>query len=97
VLEEGGEEGITLAPVLEGGDDGRVLEEGGPALVGGKLVFGGDSNDDPLLEEGGPALVGGKLVFGGDSNDEFCPSACPKKYIDMKIRSTIVRIEADLV
>ena len=74
-----------------------MLEEGGPALVDGELVFGGDSNDDPLLEEGGPALVDGELVFGGDSNDEFCPSACPNTYIDMKIRSTIVRIEADLV
>ena len=90
---EGGED-ITFAPVLEGGDGGRALGEGVPALVDGELVFGGDSNDDPLLEEGVPAL---ELVFGGDSNDEFCPSACPKKYIDMKIRSTIVRIEADLV
>jgi hypothetical protein len=59
------------------------LEEGGPALVDGELVFGGDSNDDPLLEEGGPALVDGELVFGGDSNDEFCPCASPKKYMDM--------------
>ena len=72
---DGGED-ITLAPVLEeeaAGDGGRVLEEGGAALVDGELVFG------------------------GDSNDEFCPSACPNTYIDMKIRSTIVRIEADLV
>ena len=93
---EGGED-ITFAPVLEGGDGGRALGEGGAALVDGELVFGGDSNDDPLLEESGAALVDGELVFGGDSNVEFCPSACPKKYIDIKIRSMIVRIEADLV
>jgi hypothetical protein len=70
------------------------LEEGGPALVDGELVFGGDSNDDPLLEEGGPALVDGELVFGGDSNDEFCPCASPKKYMDMQTRNTIVIIDA---
>jgi hypothetical protein len=78
---EGGDGGVTLAPVLEGGDGGVTLA---PVLEGGD----GGVTLAPVLEGGDDALVFGEMS---------CAPTWSKKYTGIRMRSKIVRINTAVI